>query len=237
MFSELDQDVYWKGTKIRCLSDVYKKSSFIGRGKLTSNNMFWVNIPKNASNSVNRAISGRDFNWLDGVFVNPIVKENKALVILRDPVERWYKCFLESWNIAHEMSGYRYLDEPELFWENWEVHKNKWTRFEYTNQYFDLHLIRQRDHLIGLDIDNAIFVYMDESFADNMKYVLGKPLPHINSTETNEFKQEVIRRMDGIVFNNEEVRERVQKAYEPDYAMINWLKSMQKIMDKDTFVP
>jgi|TARA_R110000772_G_scaffold198836_2_gene309510 hypothetical protein len=59
----------------------------------------WINIPKNASSFVQKALDDNKWNDVPDDLINSIAESPniKKLVVLRDPVERWISGFAECW--------------------------------------------------------------------------------------------------------------------------------------------
>ena len=59
----------------------------------------WINIPKNASSFVQKALDDNKWNDVPDDLINSIAESSniKKLVVLRDPVERWISGFAECW--------------------------------------------------------------------------------------------------------------------------------------------
>ena len=59
----------------------------------------WINIPKNASSFIQKALGDNKWNDVPDDLINSIAESPniKKLVVLRDPVERWISGFAECW--------------------------------------------------------------------------------------------------------------------------------------------
>ena len=59
----------------------------------------WINIPKNASSFIQKALGDNKWNDVPDDLINSIAESSniKKLVVLRDPVERWISGFAECW--------------------------------------------------------------------------------------------------------------------------------------------
>ena len=59
----------------------------------------WINIPKNASSFIQKALDDNKWNDVPDDLINSIAESPniKKLVVLRDPVERWISGFAECW--------------------------------------------------------------------------------------------------------------------------------------------
>ena len=59
----------------------------------------WINIPKNASSFVQKALDDNKWNDVPDDLINSIAESPsiKKLVVLRDPVDRWISGFAQCW--------------------------------------------------------------------------------------------------------------------------------------------
>jgi hypothetical protein len=117
-----------------------------------ASNLMYVNIPKNASSWTKPNLL--DFNWEVYNYRTDNLYHKTAMVVLRDPVERW----------ASGMAEYLYL-----------YHRH-WSKESITEEMLDLifdkiafddHTESQVYFIEGLDLDRCVFFWFDENYRNN----------------------------------------------------------------------
>lgn len=170
---------------------------------------FWMNIPKNASDSTIYQLVYMN-KWKDAnCFQNNLQNDLKEIIItLRDPIDRWQKCVLEIANIKLQRVRYS-KTEDQL---------DKWIEEgEYLNPYtfYDGHFFRQVDRIAGVDSDKITYVYMGKDFPSNLENVLGYgELPKRRIASENEDKNMLWEKLQPMF--TDDVMENVKKFYALD---------------------
>jgi hypothetical protein len=111
--------------------------------------IMYVNIPKNASSWTKPNL--QDWGWefynyrSDGL-------NKTALVVLRDPVDRWLSGIAEYLTLYHNTMQVPFKETEELIFDRIT---------------FDDHTERQVKFIEGLDTDNCIFMWCDDKYRSN----------------------------------------------------------------------
>lgn len=176
---------------------------------------FWVNIPKNASNSVSYHLLRQKRWYDDNWFNNPKILKYKGIVVLRDPLSRWKGSTLEL--------CYHHIERNQWKTDNFEEWFEKRNFFNFDKN-LDLHHVRQVDFLRGLDLDQLTFVYVDDYFEKEICRVLdiASPLKQINIASQNKYKM-LIEPYVTQMLENTELLEKIKNFYEDDYSLLSKL--------------
>jgi len=172
----------------------------------------YVHIPKNASSWTKPNL--KDFGW---EFYNYHADQldKHALVVLRDPVERWVSGIAEYFTLYHNNFNTWTSDVFDLVFDRIT---------------FDDHTERQVKFLHGLDTDNCTFfdfdnyrlnfsVWIKENYGDNKydRYEFQHVSEH--SPERKRFKEIFNREL-----QNSKYLEQIKNHYAKDYELINSIK-------------
>jgi len=170
----------------------------------------YVYVPKNASSWTKPNL--KDHGW---EFYN-YKKDNlskHALIVLRDPVERWISGIAEFLTLYHPTFA---LDDDEII----ELIFDRIT--------FDDHTERQVYFLDGIDTDDATFFWCDENYRKNFSQFMAKnygpnkydryDYQHVseNSPERKKFKKIFTDRIN----ENDHFRNRLEEHFSIDYQLI-----------------
>ena len=170
---------------------------------------FWVEIPKNASNSMSEFLH-YNRNWKDCNRIQRKVIDAQYHVILRDPADRWKKCITEICNIYRQERVHSRFD----YW---------FKRQEFTNlyKYYDLHIVRQVDFLIGLNWHQTNFYYLDDNLSENILKAFDDtgPFPTLNVTRMNKSKMRILQMVEDLVTPDFELQ--LKEFYALDYELIS----------------
>lgn len=176
---------------------------------------YWINIPKNASNSISfhllRQKQWRDSNWL----TDTKIIDYHGVVVLRDPISRWQGSTLEL--------CYHYLERSHWSTENFNEWFKKRNFFEFDRN-LDLHHVRQIDFLHSLELDTLKFVYMNCEFETSIckSLDISPPLKKINISSENAYKKLVKSHVEELLENHELV-EKIREFYQDDYDLIKMI--------------
>lgn len=178
--------------------------------------LIYVHIPKCASTWMKAFLDqGSDRkDWVNDNFVKFDHSKYQLIIILRDPVDRWYSA----------MPG----NNVPLGEDTCEKFKQTFNNF---SQWFDdEHSVPQTDFLVGLNLSRATFFKCDESLSITMKKFLSEyKLKHYLSPEyknshadTNEYQ--VYKSIWQQLFDDEKYFKIFKNAYKKDYDLINSIK-------------
>ena len=143
--------------------DIKKYRSHIGKCLVGNvDQQYWINIPKNASNSISYHLltqkKWKDGNWL----IDTDIKNFQGVVVLKDPLDRWRGSTLEL--------CYHFIERNDWKIDNFDFWFYKKNFFEFDRS-LDLHHVRQVDFLQALDCDKLKFVYIDTNFEQNIRFL------------------------------------------------------------------
>lgn len=197
----------------------------LGRGLSSlDGKQFWVNIPKNASNSMSAYL--QDKNWQDANYhINKEIRRTAMNhVILRDPVERWRKCITEIC----------YIDRPGKYIKKWFQDRRK--DFISVGVFYDLHLVRQADHIIDLDWRRTKFYNCDSTLAANILNEFNNEgiFPEENVTDNIKIKKSILNWVDELLTDS--LKEKIQDFYRLDYELINKVIPVPSVVLTDKII-
>ena len=177
--------------------------------------LMYVYIPKNASSWTKPNL--QDWNWeMYNYHTDLQIKNKKAIIVLRDPLERWVSGIAE----------YLYLHQYDL--NTWELSSHM-INLIFDRIVFDDHTDRQINFLHGLERSNCVFFNCDENYRKNFSDFLNAnnmpneyykyDLQHVSahSPIRNDFKnlfQQQIKK-------HSKYREAVEWYFHEDYKLIN----------------
>lgn len=168
---------------------------------------FWVNIPKNASNSMSQFLLNR--GWQDANFIlnGNVHQRTHKHIILRAPLERFKSAILET-----AMGG------PRRNFYGW--FKQNITPYFESLPITDVHFVRQADFIINIPWDTATFYYCDKDLSKNilMAFDDAGPFPILNEGVTKKRKQEAKVWLEEML--TDPIRERIMEFYALDYELI-----------------
>jgi len=134
-----------------------------------NNKRIWVNIHKNASTSM-KALCQK-LGWqLDWFNKNIKLKDYEALVITRDPIERWISGFCQ-------------------YYHGKDINKLDSSIFDTIT--FDHHTGYQWDYV--KELSNIIKIPMDDNFDNNVKTHFGQ-IPIKDNTASESNKKQIIKK-------------------------------------------
>jgi hypothetical protein len=172
----------------------------------------YVYIPKNASSWTKPNL--KDFGWQFYNYHTDNLNKH-ALVVLRDPVDRWLSGIAEYFALYHPTFDTWTTDAFDLTFDR---------------VCFDDHTERQVKFLHGLDTDNCVFFDFNnyrQAFSHWISEHYGKnkydsyEFQHVseNSPERKKFKEIFKRKLE-----NSKYLEQIKNFYEQDYKLINQIK-------------
>lgn len=171
----------------------------------------YVYIPKNASSWTKPNL--KDWGWEFYNYHEDLqIKNKKAIVVLRDPLERWISGIAE----------YLYLHHYDT--NVWEIN-NHMINLIFDRVVFDDHTERQINFLHGLDRGNCVFFKCDENYRKNFSDFLNEnnmpneyykyDFQHVsaNSRIRNEFKNLFQQQIE----KHSKYREAIEWYFKKDY--------------------
>lgn len=173
----------------------------------------YINIPKNASSWTKPNL--QDWGW---EFYNYHTDQldKTAIVVLRDPVDRWLSGIAECLTLYHPAFDLQDMETVELIFDR---------------IVFDDHTEQQVKFLQGIDTDNCIFLWCDDNYRQNFSNLIAEyygpnkyykyDYQHVseNSPERKNFKKIFSREIE-----NPKYLKQVQDYYKKDYELINSVK-------------
>jgi len=167
----------------------------------------WIQIPK-CGTSTMRSLWDWETQSATGKY-----KDMKRLVILREPYERWLSAVVEALNPKPEKN------KPDM--AKIEERFHTWDLFRGTT---DRHLYPQARFCNNLDIDNAIFIWLDE-LEDKLPLVFpGVEVPHLrkgNAQNKNMVREFVLDKVEKKIVLYKSC---VRIDYVEDYILLEYLR-------------
>ena len=177
--------------------------------------MMYVNIPKNATSWTKPNLL--DFKWTESNYHTYNLNVH-ALVVLRDPVERWLSGIAEYFALYHNsVTGIEY--------------DSNLTNIIFDRITFDDHTEKQVKFVQGLDTDNCTFMlcnaeyrtnfskFVSEYLGDNKYYKYNYQHVSEDDQDRKHFKG-IFKRL----LENPKYLSQVQNYFEADYHLINSVK-------------
>jgi hypothetical protein len=174
----------------------------------------YVYIPKNASSWTKPNL--KDFGW---EFYNYHIDklDKHALVVLRDPVDRWLSGIAEYFALYH--SKFKIDSWTESVFE-----------LVFDRVCFDDHTERQLKFLHGLDTDNCTFFNFDTYREDFSQWIT----EHYGENKYDRYEYQHVSEQDPVrrefkeifrnAINNSKYLEQIKNFYANDYQLINSVK-------------
>lgn len=177
--------------------------------------LMYVNIPKNASSWTKPNLN--DWGW---EFFNYHTDklDKHAMIVLRDPVDRWLSGIAEYLTLYHPAFG-----------------NGEWTEHNFDLIFdricFDDHTEQQVKFIQGLDTDNCTFFMFGDMYRENFhKFLTERDMP--NKYERYDYQhvsdRDPVRRNFKELFKaqlqNSKYLEQVKQYFKADYELINQVK-------------
>jgi len=178
--------------------------------------LMYVNIPKNATSWTKPNL--QDWGWENYNYHADNLYHKTAMVVLRDPVERW----------ASGMAEYLYL-----YHRDWpmDAFSKQMLELIFDKIAFDDHTEKQVYFLEGLDLNRCIFFWFDENYRQNFSNFLtehGMPNRYHNYEKQHVSDDSPIRRNYKEIFintlNDSKYLNKVQDYFRQDLKLIEQTK-------------
>jgi hypothetical protein len=173
--------------------------------------LMYVYIPKNASSWTKPNL--KDWGWEFYNYKTDCLNKH-ALIILRDPVERWLSGIAEYLTLYHSTMQSPFNETAELIFDR---------------ICFDDHTEKQSKFLNGLNTDNCTFMLCDNDYRENFSKFITKHLgdnkyqnyayQHVSEDSANRKRFKFIFRR--LLEENPKYLENVRNYYEDDYRLID----------------
>jgi len=118
--------------------------------------LLYMHIPKNASSFTSEKLTTVGFELLN--CYNEQKYTNPIMVVLRDPMERWFSGVLE-YLVKQFADPVEVVNSKEVLFEKFEL---------------DEHTARQTKFLHGLDTNNITFLKCDKNYGNNLVHFFNK---------------------------------------------------------------
>lgn len=174
--------------------------------------LMYIHIPKNASSWTKPNL--KDFEWqFYNYHTDSAMSDKTAIVVLRDPVQRWISGMAEYLSLYHSHFIMHDLDAMDLIFDR---------------VCFDDHTERQINFLHGIDTSRCIFLRCDHDYRTNFAQLLrdhGMPNTYQNYEPQHVSDHDQLRRKFRNIMSREIVNpahlRSVQAYFEIDYELIN----------------
>jgi hypothetical protein len=195
-----------------------------GQSLTSADNQFsYVNIPKNASSEFKIIFK----NWKKSNYNVDIPPDNKYIVILRDPTERWVSGIVEFLIGNHSTPGQLNkelsIDEITTAIESSFV-QNLILNFVI----FDSHTLPQCYFLQNLNISDIAFFYQDQNVVTRVtEYVkLPTQITNANNTAENEKKMIISTAVKKMISTNNKLQKIIDMHYYCDHELFDKVSFM-----------
>lgn len=186
-----------------------------GGGRIDKNNQFfYLNIPKNASNYLDRLFAHSDWNIANLETID--IKKTRCIIVLRDPVERWLSAIVQyAMSTLGEHVGHKFVENYNAVTE----------KLLFDQVIFDDHTMPQYYFF-----DRVKYQYSTEYFYHNSDMI-----PHMakrynlkldqefegNTTKSNIDKQIMMDFLRTRINQDKNLINAIKNRYREDYRLIN----------------
>jgi hypothetical protein len=189
-------------------------------GFLSSSGIFYLNIPKNASTYLSNILFSN--GWKHFVF-NEYSPVTEAIVVLRDPVERWISGFATyalSWVCGTGYGSDHFIEDYNRLTEN----------LIFDNLVFDDHTTPQWKYVSQLPATCQVkyFILNQKTIVDDISAYTGQSLTvsdvDANVSEDNYDQKQIIQFMKTRLENKPELKNKIIEQYKRDFDLIDSVK-------------
>lgn len=221
-YEEIYPSISLDGTKVithHSPNYMFEKMHSSGTGILCpEGKRFWLNMPKNASDSTVYQLVYMN-KWKDANCFEDNLQDQleEVVVTLRDPIDRWMKCCLELCNIQLQRLRYSKIEHELDAWIEGGKYLDPFT-------HYDGHFFRQVDRLAGIHHHKITYVPMNKDFPSNLESVLGYgELPKRRIASENADKVMIWEKLEPKF--TDDVIENAKKFYDLDIQLYNQINS------------
>lgn len=181
-----------------------------------NSSLIYINIPKNASSSIRQQLDS--IGWQHSN-IDSIREYDEAIVILRDPVERWISGIAQhiTTNLCGaDLGSTHYLAQDTPLTQ----------RVIFDQLVFDDHTERQTWFLEPFNLNKAVYFYCDRNLNNNIKHYLNTNLEQdiVNQSSDHFDNRTLVEYFKSLVYNNQDYLNRIKDFFQSDYEFINSVK-------------
>lgn len=170
--------------------------------------LMYINIPKNASTWTKAVLldSGWEYyNFHTDKFIKP------ALVVLRDPVDRWVSGIAEYF---------------ALYFPQFKLQDKETVELIFDRIVFDDHTEKQVKFMHGLDTEQCTFMLCNESYKHNFSNFIGSKfmLAHQHVSEHSPIRKHFKEVFQQLMLDEPKYTKRIQDYYAEDYKLIGQIQ-------------
>ena len=176
----------------------------------------YINIPKNASTWTNPHL--RQQGWSLSNFHLQDLSQAKAIVALREPVERWFSGIAEYFWLYH-----RNLDLSQV--------NQVFFDLVFDQIVFDDHTEKQVYFIDGFPLEQCVWFWVSPNYSAAIAQYLALPIKdveHAYVTKGNEFKTNLQQLLKTQYQSNQTYQGQLKNYFRDDYKLINSVRTWQK---------
>jgi hypothetical protein len=193
--------------------DILKDRGFVyGGARLSPDNQhLYINIPKNASNYLDRVFGNS--NWNPCNLMSFAVRELPAIVVLRDPLERWVSGATQ-YIVGNIGTGKEFSEHYNLLFE----------RLLFDQVILDDHTMPQYYYFNEFPKANIRYYFLNTTLSDKIKqdFNLTEPTEIVYNKTVNDTQKTIISNHLLSRLNTDiRLLDTIKKRYSKDYDLIN----------------
>lgn len=206
------------------MQDLVRRGYLPGSGLLSPQGVFYLNIPKNASTYLSNILLSN--GWQHHTLGDSQHLVQQAIVVLRDPVERWvsgFATYASSWILGPNYGSDHFVED----------YNNLTERVIFDNLVFDDHTTPQSQFVDQLPVlMQTTYFELNNHTVKNISKYLGCDLNisavDANVSEDHYDQQQISKFIQGRISNRPDLIERINEQYTNDF---NLLDSVQYYND------
>jgi hypothetical protein len=186
-------------------------------GMISSNGTFCLNIPKNASTFLTNVLHSNLWEHYILGENGPLVTQ--AIVVLRDPVERWisgFATYASSWLLGEGYGSDHFVQHYNTLVE----------RLIFDNLIFDDHTTPQSDFVDQLPVlMHTTYFYLDQNLIKNISEYTGSEIlvakVDANVSEDHYDQQQITKFIRDRLNNRPDLIQRINEQYANDFTLLD----------------